>query len=110
MLCVADVAVNRPLSFARPLTLVGPERKSRRSDPAHSPEVPIRIARAFEVSVKMLLRMQACDDASEMRARGGAERCPAQRTSLGTKRMGLATCYVAKGRQLSVGESSEHCW
>ena len=36
---------------------------------ALSPEMALRIEKAFDVSMDMLLRMQACYDASQMRAR-----------------------------------------
>ena len=37
---------------------------------ALSPEMALRIEKAFDVSMDMLLRMQAWHDASQMRARG----------------------------------------
>ena len=60
---VADGAVNRRLSAALPLTLVGRQGKSGRGDPPHSPEETMRIEWALDVSMKMLLWMQACNDA-----------------------------------------------
>ena len=38
---------------------------------ALSPEKALRIEKAFDVSMGMLLRMQTCYDASQMRARAG---------------------------------------
>lgn len=40
-------------------------------DTALSPEMALRIEKAFDVSMDMLLRMQAWYDASQMRARAG---------------------------------------
>ena len=40
-------------------------------DTALSPEMALRLEKAFDVSMDMLLRMQAWYDASQMRARAG---------------------------------------
>ena len=61
------------LNITRAATILG-VRRSRLSallkgDAALSPEMALRVEKAFDVSLDMLLRMQAWHDASRMRAR-----------------------------------------
>ena len=71
----SEVVEELGLTVAKAAEILGVRRATLsdllNGNAALSPEMALRIEKAFDVSMDMLLRMQAWHDASQMRARAG---------------------------------------
>ena len=71
----SEVVEELGLTVAKAAEILGVRRATLSNllngNAALSPEMALRIEKAFDVSMDMLLRMQAWHDASQMRARAG---------------------------------------